>query len=133
MGLRSAKRDEKFIALDVDVGRSFDSPSAAPPVLKWFRNGRSFVPPRRLKARVRGVIGLRAEVEVLWGVLGLVGNSLSDMAGTFVSLVGESSRWAYLDSRAMRFASRAARWEEEGKQDQIDRPSWAANMMLLLC
>lgn len=83
------------------------------------------MPPRRLNANVLGVIWLGAPV----GVTGVaLASSSSDMAATLDS-TGEWS-WAYRASRARCLALRDSRWEEEGKRENVARPSWAAKTML---
>jgi hypothetical protein len=56
VGLLSAKREDRLGLLGPAPSLSLDLVLK----LKWFLNGRSFVPPRRLKAIVLGVIGLSA-------------------------------------------------------------------------
>jgi hypothetical protein len=101
VGLLSANLVEKFglLGATAPFPVSFLEEEALLEEPKWFRSGRSFVPPRRLNANVLGVWGLRAEevdgklVLLAAGEEGVLESSLSDMAGSLASTVGES-RWA---------------------------------------
>jgi len=93
VGLRGANLEEKEglfgpLLLGSLLSFAFDEGK-----WKWLRNGRSFVPPRRLNARVRGVMGLSApgaaEEELAAEGLAL-SILLRDMAGSLDSRVGES-------------------------------------------
>ena len=88
-------------------------------VLKWFLRGRSVVPPRRLNAKVRGVIGGRPFCppnDPLVGERGKVGDWRSVRADIDIR---RSSR-----SRCF------ARVSSVGKQEKMARPRWVAKMVL---
>lgn len=91
VGLRRANREEKLRLLGREGSLSLDLEF----MLNWSRRGRSLVPPSRLNAIVRGVIGLRAPAVdadvVLSEAVRALAISLSDMAGILPSeVVGES-------------------------------------------